>query len=287
MRAVRTWATPVLAVLNVALVVSGVLDLRSAVVLVVVLELLLLLSTAGTALAGLRAFRGLRDGGAAPWPAFVAVVRDGLPRPVAAVLVAEASTVRSLWLALRRRDAGVGPDDLVFGCAGGVGLTTGAVAVVATVEVVVVHLVVPWPAVRAGLLVVGVWGLLVVLGMWAGLRHHPHVVRERGLLLRAGALTSVEVPWHRLAAVRRVALHEPSWPGLVGRRLHLPVHGSTTLLAELHEPVAACLRSGGTAEVDSIAFSADDPAALLAAVRSGLRRRDVLLREDDRGGLPT
>ena len=60
---------------------------------------------------------------------------------------------------------------------------------------------------------------------------------------------------------------------MVGRRLHLPVHGSTSLLAELSEPVTARLSFGRTAEVDSIAFAADDPRALhaaLAAAREGV-----------------
>lgn len=183
-------------------------------------------------------------------------------------------TVRALWLAVRRRDDGVGPGAVAFGCADGAGLTTGALAVLATVELVVVHLVVPWPAVRTGLLVVGVWSLLLVVGSWAGLRHHPHVLTEQGLLLRCGAAPSVEVPWHAVAAVRRVAAHEPAWPAVVGSRLHLPVHGSTGLLVELSGPVPAVLRSGRTVEVDSIAFAADDPGALLAAVSARTVRRD-------------
>jgi len=190
-----------------------------------------------------------------------AVRTKGIP----VVAVAVATPVRSLWLAVRRRDDGVAPGDRAFGYADGVGLTMGALTAVSAVELFVVHLVVPWPQVRTALLVVGLWTVVAVLGSWAGLRRHPHVVSDRGLLLRAGPAVVAELGWAQLDGVRRRALHDPPSVGVVERRLHLPVHGSTTLLAELREPVLVRLR-GRTAEVDSIAFTADDPGALLAAV---------------------
>ena len=173
---------------------------------------------------------------------------------------------RSLRLALQRMDDGVEPGDEAFGSADGVGLTMGALTVLAVGEVALVHLVVPWPTVRAVLLVAGLWSVLAVLETWAGLRRHPHVVSGRGLLLRAGPAVVAQVPWSSLAAVRRTSLHDPPSVRVVGRRLHLPVHGSTTLLVQLREPVVVRLWFGRTAEVDSIALSADDPHALLAAV---------------------
>lgn len=272
MRALLKWATPALVLVNVALVISGLLDPRDAVFVVVAVELLLVLSVIGSVLAGLRAFHRDRRSGATPWSAFVATVDDVLPAPMAAALLHEATIVRSLWLAIRRRDDGVGPADDAFSYAAGAGLTMGALTVVAAVELIVVHLLVPWPWARTLLILVGLWSVVLVLGAWAGLCRHPHVVSADRLLLRAGPRVAVEVPWRLLSGVRRHSLHDPTSVKAVGRRLHLPIHGSTRLIADLTEPVTAHLSFGRTAEVDSIAFSADDPAALHAAVLAALAR---------------
>ena len=78
------------------------------------------------------------------------------------------------------------------------------------------------------------------------------------------------MPWSRLSGVRRQVLHDPTSVEAVGRQLHLPVHGSTGLLTDLNEPLTVHLRFGRTADVDSIAFSADNPTELHAAALAAL-----------------
>lgn len=261
-----TWAASAVALVTATLVLTGLLDLREAASIAIAVELLLVMTVSVTAITGLRAFRRQRAQGAAPWSALVATVPDVLPGPLAALVLHEATIIRSLWLAVRRTDDGVGPQDVAFGYTAGQGLTTGALATVATVELAVVHLLVPWQWARTLLLVVGVWSMVLVLGAWAGRRHHPHVVSADHLLLRAGPHTLVEIPWSALSVVRRVTQHEPTSVTAIGQRLHLPVDGTTRLLAELTEPLTARLPFGRTAQIDSIAFSGDDPAALHDAV---------------------
>lgn len=201
-------------------------------------------------------------------PALVAGLRHVLPRPLLGVLLWEARTLRALWLAVRRQDDGVGQGDRAFGYAEGLAATMGALTALAVVELAVVHLAVPWQGLRTALLVLGVWTVVAVLGVWAGLRRYPHVVGPDALVLRAGPHVAVRVPRDSITRVRRESRHEPALVRVVDGTLHLPVHGSTSLLVELDRPVVAALSWGRTAPVTRVAFAADRPDAVVQALHS-------------------
>ena len=122
-----------------------------------------------------------------------------------------------------------------------------------------------------GLLVLGAYGLLAVLALWAGLRTHPHLVTPDGLVLRAGPHTGVRVPWPLVADVRREVRHA-STARLLRGTLHLPVDGTTTWFVELREPVLARQWLRRPRLVTGVAGGADDPRTFLRAARARLAR---------------
>lgn len=62
-------------------------------------------------------------------------------------------------------------------------------------ELPLAHVLVPWHGVRIALLVVGVWGLLWMVGVLAGLRSYPHLLGSDRLRIRNGAMHDFAVPW--------------------------------------------------------------------------------------------
>ena len=142
------------------------------------------------------------------------------------------------------------------------------------VEMAVLHLVLPWATARGVSLVLGLWGLLWMLGLLAGLRAHPHVVGPGGLRLRYRTAVDVALPW---SSVAEVAARSGDHPGsrtirLVeseqGTVLVLAVGGQTSVDVRLVQPLVVRLPAGPV-EVVALRVHADDPRGLVAAVRSG------------------
>jgi hypothetical protein len=184
---------------------------------------------------------------------------------------------RSLALFVTRRRPGQGPGAAAFPYAKEVTPILLAFVFVSVLELPVFHLLVPWEAVRTGLLVLGVWGLLWMLGYAAGMRVFPHVVDDRGLRLRRGPTVDVLVPWAAIADVRaerdRVATDRLQVVGAPGERVAmLPMLKQTRVRVDLREPVTAHGPDGPEAVV-VVKLYADDAPGLVAACRARLAER--------------
>jgi hypothetical protein len=131
------------------------------------------------------------------------------------------------------------------------------------VEIPAVHLIVPWAPVRAALVVVGVWGVLLVAGMWASYRVRPYLVDDAGIRLRMGPARDITVPWSQVTSIegRTIRTWENAGFGTAalqeGTRLAYVVNGQTTVVIHLSEPLG---------EVTEIHVGADNPAELLNAL---------------------
>lgn len=182
-------------------------------------------------------------------------------------LAFELGLLRAVVLWVRRRPDGVGEYDVAVPY-GGEDRGTGRLFLgLAVVEIVVVELVVPWPAARHVLLVLGVWSLALVLGLVAAQRTRPHVAGPEGLLVRSGASVAVQLPWSVVARVERRTRHEHAAWTVDGDRLYLPVGGTTAIDVELADVVDVRLPFARTASVRAISFAADDPEAAVRALR--------------------
>jgi hypothetical protein len=143
---------------------------------------------------------------------------------------------------------------------------------VSALEGVLLAMIVPWPLVHATLLFVHIYGLLLMLGMQAACVTRPHVAGPDGSLrLRYAGLFDLTIPAGSITGVRV----ERRYVGgrLVSRpaedELDLVVGGQTTVTVELTAPVTYVRPLGRTGRARVIRFQADDPAALVAAVRAG------------------
>ena len=143
---------------------------------------------------------------------------------------------------------------------------------VSAVELPILHLLLPWPAVRLIVDLLSVYGLLWMLGMLASHRVHPHLAGESGLRIRQGTTVDLAVPWADVATVRArnrgvdkrgSVLVEPTDAGTV---LVVSVLKQTNVDVELRRPT----RVGEHEDVVGLRLYVDDPAALVTRARQHL-----------------
>lgn len=168
----------------------------------------------------------------------------------------------------RRRDV---PDDAVaVPYVGAVSVLLWAFTVVSAVELVALHLVLPWEGVRLAADVLGIWGVVWCLGLTACHYVYPHLATTEGLELRLQRhRPTVVVPWTAVASVRVRERSLESGAALVvdpARVLSFGVAKRTSLDLTLRSPLPVEVK-GVTHEVDEVRVNVDDPRRVAELVR--------------------
>jgi hypothetical protein len=184
----------------------------------------------------------------------------------------EISLYRSLFRWVTRRPH-VPAGSSAWSYVGGVSVLLWAFIVVSAVELVVLHVVIPWEGVRLAADILSLWGLAWMLGFAASLHVYPHLEHDDGLRVRHGTGTDFFVPWDVVASagVRERSLErskavqvDASEDGTV---LSVVIASRTNVDLRLAQPMTVPLHSGEVT-VDTIRLFADDPRALVGRLRS-------------------
>ena len=157
-----------------------------------------------------------------------------------------------------RRVPGRGPGVLEFGYAKEQGPIIGAFIFVSLIELVVFHLLIPWETVRLAADILGLWGLLWMVGLLAGVLVHPHLLAPEGIRVRERWATDIFVPWLNIETVR--VARRGSREQEDGVRV-VPIMGRTKVDVVLREPI------DGAREVR---LFVDDAKGFVAAARGRL-----------------
>jgi hypothetical protein len=186
---------------------------------------------------------------------------------------------RSLLLWAARRRPGQGPGVQAFTYSRDLLPIMLALIFVSTLELVVVHLLLPWETVRLIADVLSVWGLLWMLGLLAGVRIHPHLVTAAALHVRSGADTDVAVPWEAVASVasKRRSTSARGSVSVDEAVLTVAVMRQTRVDVVLHEPITVALPDGPV-EVTELRLYADNARALVRAARARLSQAQLVQR---------
>jgi hypothetical protein len=183
-----------------------------------------------------------------------------------------------IWLSLYRwiaRRPRVRADAHAFGYAKAVEPVIWVFIVVSAIEVVVAHLLLPWPVVRAILLILGLWGLTWMVGMLASVKVNVHELSRDGVRARYGSNVDVLIPWTAVASVRPQRYDLPSsravqlsdGPG--GAVLSIGVSSQTNVRIALRSPVTVALPKGEQTIVELRCY-ADDARQFVAQARTYL-----------------
>ncbi|WP_405531673.1 hypothetical protein OG592_27680 [Streptomyces avidinii] len=199
-----------------------------------------------------------------------AAVRAVVPVQVRRLVLHELRAIASLARWTLRGRHGVRPGDLAAAYTGPQTAMMYGLLFVSVVETVALAVLIPWPAVHRVVLVLDVYGILLVLALQAACVTRPHVVRPDGSLrIRYGALFDLVVPPDAVASVRvdrrypEGRLVTLSDDGV----LDLIVGSQTSVTVELNRPLPFTRPLGATGEARTVRFHADDPRALVTALR--------------------
>lgn len=145
------------------------------------------------------------------------------------------------------------------------------------IEIPIIDLIVhPWPVVRIGFLILGIWGLTWMVGLLCGFAMRPHTVGPIGIQVRDGLEFSVAVPWDDVESVTRISqTDEPKATRIAevdgSRVLSVRMQDDTNVQIALERPVEVRLPGrrpkGGRHEVDTIRLWVDDVDGYMQAVR--------------------
>lgn len=204
--------------------------------------------------------------------------------PYLRLATAEASTLASLgrWIA-RRPDVPDGAVALGYS-RGTLGIPV-AMAIAASIELVAVHLLVPWPTVRLVLDLLGVYGLVMLLGWLASRIVRPHLLTADELVLRSGPHICARVPLTAVAAVRRDRRLSPTAAEIVTETggetaLALPGPDGTSVSIRLNQPVLASIPGypwsrPQSFEVTELRLHVDNPDAVVESITTAVSSSPV------------
>lgn len=264
------WAAVLIPLADLALVLVGVLDVRTGLVVALVLEVALAAVVVVEARAFRATYRQARLVGRTRSEAAASGLEAVWPPVVLRLARAEIGLFRSLWWTVRGRRA-VGPGELPLPYADRFTVMLWAICCLGALELGVVHvLTARWPAVQWALFALGVYALLWVLGFGVSLGQHPHLVRDRELVLRFGHFRCTRVPLERLASVATgaVAGHRRNLV-IEDGRLAAAVMGDTNVELRF-DPAVDVEVAGRVRPLARISFYADDPREVARLLRARL-----------------
>jgi hypothetical protein len=135
----------------------------------------------------------------------------------------------------------------------------------AVVEIVLRSVGAP-TAVRAVLIVLDTYSILLALAFIASCVTRPHVVSAAEVRIRSGAFFDLRIPRADVLTAHRIrAYNEKGTVRVTGDVLTVAVSSQANLQLELTTPVTAVRPLGATCEVRTVRCFADDPTAALAA----------------------
>jgi hypothetical protein len=205
-----------------------------------------------------------------------AVDRRSVFSLVRRALMFELRLYRSLFRWVTRRPVVPSPDVEAFGYAQAVAPIMWVWIFASGIEILVLHLLIPWPTVRIIALVISAWGLLWMLGFLASLNVYPHLLGDAALRIRHGASVDIAIPWDSIATIAVQRRDLPSSIRTLQLRetkgsteLQVGVSGQVNVHAVLRHPLTVTTPKGSQ-RITELSFWVDDPRALVARARQHL-----------------
>jgi hypothetical protein len=217
-------------------------------------------------------YRALRQDGTGRRHAIRGAYEQILPEKVRRIMGFDVKGVVSLVLWVGRRQHGVPPGAVAVSyhreqTALMFGFLIACVIELVGVEILLRSLNAPL-GLRAVLLALGAYGILIALAVIACHVTRPHVVTAEELRVRHAAFFDLRIPRRLVTGVRhRRNYNETGLLKVDGEQLALAVNGQTNLIVELSEPVVAVRPLGRREHVRVLRFFADDPSAAYEALR--------------------
>ncbi|MFR9749816.1 hypothetical protein ACL02S_02130 [Nocardia sp. 004] len=258
--------TIVIVATNSILVALGIIEPKTAISLFLAAEL----PIAAIAIAiSFARYRSIRKAGSSPVAAFEAVAGSFVTKAIRT----EIYTYKTLLLWLRNKKSGVAPGVQPFGYAKGTFGIPIAFGIVTFIEIIAVHLLVPWQWLRIALLIGSLYGILLLLSFASSRVVHPHLLTRHELRLREGPHLVATIPIENITAVRVSKRFSRTTPGEVSGRMYLPSQDGTNIDIELDRELTVTTpgllkKQRRVVRVGAISLHIDNPDELASSIRS-------------------
>ena len=121
---------------------------------------------------------------------------------------------------------------------------------------------------RAVVLIADVYGIVYCLALGAACVTRPHVVTPGELRIRYGVYFDLRVPRELISSVRLSRnYNERVMVSVADGRLSVAVSSQTNVIVQLTEPITVVRPLGRRAEATTVRFFADEPDAVLRALK--------------------
>ncbi|MDN5900996.1 MAG: hypothetical protein L0H74_13125 [Brachybacterium sp.] len=189
------------------------------------------------------------------------IARTVTPEPVRRAILTEVGLMVSLGRVALRRPPRVPDHATPLPSRQGTVAIPVAFGVLTLGEVMVLHLVLPWPGLSAALTLLSVYALLFLFGVIASRWDHPHYATPASLVLRNGAHVVADLPWNAIRSVAILRDGTVTAPAVDRGIARLATMDGCSLAVALTQPCAVRLTSGKRARthwVHEIRFAVDD-----------------------------
>ncbi|WP_280396507.1 hypothetical protein [Nocardia carnea] len=178
-----------------------------------------------------------------------------------------------LWLWLRRTTDRDSRAQQPLTSARGVLALPSAFLVATLIEVVVLHLLIPWVWLTITLAVLSLWSLVALFAVVVADIVYPHYLTGQEMVLRRSGRVVARVPLDRIAAVAECRRYNQTAPAFEDGRLFLAGPDGTTTDLTLRDPVAVRIDSllpsaRIAAETIRLSLFLDDPTVLRRALNT-------------------
>lgn len=190
------------------------------------------------------------------------IARTVTPEPVRRAILTETNLLVSLARVALRRPLRIPAGSEPITARDGTLAIPMAFGVLTLVEVVALHLVLPWPELSAALTLISVYGLLLMLGVIASRWEHPHYVAATSLVLHNGAHVVADIPYEEISYVISVLDGSVTSPTIDHGIARLATMHGCSVAVGLHSPHPVVLsgsRRSRAHRVSEIRFAADEP----------------------------
>lgn len=146
----------------------------------------------------------------------------------------------------------------LFGYSENATMTFGLFLFGSILETVALALIVKNPFWNLLLLILGVWGIVLILGLICANFTFLHEVTDSSLHVRSAAMYDIQIPLTAIASVNISRNRNESKVRCEGQRLIIPVVSETNVIVKLNETLHRELPWGKRADFNEIEFYCDD-----------------------------
>ncbi len=247
MKRARNWLFVGLIAAEIALVRTGALDLRQAVLVVVLIEAALALLGIYRAISVYSSYRRSRAEGFDFWHALEEGLASVMPRPVAHLVALEPR----MWYCLGRwllRRTKLRDGEFAYSKRSPLGSWLLVILFATPAEIAITEILVPWEWLRLLLAIGALYSLAWLCGFYASMAVLPHRLEDDVLILRYGFTGEARIPYSLIEDVTAERSRTPKGSDGLGvdqrtGTAHFGVGGRTDVRIALREPVTALRHS--------------------------------------------